>query len=249
MIAQAVQAGHASHAAGLFVLAWGVGASVLGLLSITNFRDFLDNWARQASNFSLVSFERNRRRAQLISILLVIVGPIAIAAAIILITRGQIDISAGTPLPTPGRYLFIGAAVLGVGLSWLWPNGLYRSATRRGLLRAAVAVLSSAGLLAFAVAFAMGKTVIAIVAWVILGMPVLILGMADKPAWSTPEGSSGRSSPHAGARGDPGLQGWAEDPFRLHEQRYFSAGRPTKLVRDDGVESYDEPPPGGRLAG
>lgn len=37
-------------------------------------------------------------------------------------------------------------------------------------------------------------------------------------------------------------QGWSADPFRLHEQRYFSAGQPTKLVRDGGVESYDEPP-------
>jgi hypothetical protein len=38
------------------------------------------------------------------------------------------------------------------------------------------------------------------------------------------------------------LQGWSADPFGLHEQRYFSAGRPTKLVRDGRVESYDEPP-------
>jgi hypothetical protein len=40
-------------------------------------------------------------------------------------------------------------------------------------------------------------------------------------------------------------QGWYEDPFRLHEARYFSAGRPTKLVRDGDVEGYDEPPGGG----
>jgi hypothetical protein len=37
-------------------------------------------------------------------------------------------------------------------------------------------------------------------------------------------------------------QGWCEDPFQLHEARYFSAGRPTKLVRDGDVESYDQPP-------
>jgi hypothetical protein len=36
--------------------------------------------------------------------------------------------------------------------------------------------------------------------------------------------------------------GWQSDPFGLHEQRYFSLGRPTKLVRDGTVESYDEPP-------
>lgn len=39
-----------------------------------------------------------------------------------------------------------------------------------------------------------------------------------------------------------GPQGWYEDPFRLHEARYFSDGRPTKLVRDGDTESYDEPP-------
>jgi len=38
------------------------------------------------------------------------------------------------------------------------------------------------------------------------------------------------------------LQGWSDDPFNLHEARYFSAGRPTKLVRDGSVETYDEPP-------
>jgi hypothetical protein len=38
------------------------------------------------------------------------------------------------------------------------------------------------------------------------------------------------------------LQGWHADPFGLHEQRYFSVGRPTKLVRDGWVEAYDEPP-------
>jgi hypothetical protein len=41
---------------------------------------------------------------------------------------------------------------------------------------------------------------------------------------------------------DRGLQGWARDPFHLHESRYFSAGRPTKLVRDGTVETYDDPP-------
>lgn len=39
-----------------------------------------------------------------------------------------------------------------------------------------------------------------------------------------------------------GPEGWYQDPFRLHEARYFTAGRPTRLVRDGSVESYDEPP-------
>ena len=42
-------------------------------------------------------------------------------------------------------------------------------------------------------------------------------------------------------------QGWFADPFGVHEHRYFSAGQPTKLVRDNGAESYDSPPDGGWL--
>ncbi|HEX4656124.1 MAG TPA: hypothetical protein VH307_01960 [Streptosporangiaceae bacterium] len=39
-------------------------------------------------------------------------------------------------------------------------------------------------------------------------------------------------------------QGWYRDPYLVHEDRYFSAGQATKLVRDGGKESYDTPPTG-----
>lgn len=38
-------------------------------------------------------------------------------------------------------------------------------------------------------------------------------------------------------------QGWYRDPYGLHQDRYFSDGQPTKLVRDGAEESYDPPPP------
>jgi hypothetical protein len=38
-------------------------------------------------------------------------------------------------------------------------------------------------------------------------------------------------------------QGWYRDPYKLHEDRYFSDDEPTKLVRDGGVQSDDPPPP------
>ena len=41
---------------------------------------------------------------------------------------------------------------------------------------------------------------------------------------------------------DRGLQGWSADPFGLHQERYFSAGHPTKLVRDGTVERFEAPP-------
>jgi hypothetical protein len=37
-------------------------------------------------------------------------------------------------------------------------------------------------------------------------------------------------------------QGWYKDPYGLHQDRWFSCGLPTKLVRDRGVEAYVEPP-------
>jgi hypothetical protein len=43
--------------------------------------------------------------------------------------------------------------------------------------------------------------------------------------------------------GAPEPEGWYADPFGRHEQRWFSAGTPTALVRDRGAESLDEPPP------
>jgi hypothetical protein len=38
-------------------------------------------------------------------------------------------------------------------------------------------------------------------------------------------------------------EGWFRDPYHLHDDRWFSDGRPTNLVRDDGATSSDEPPP------
>jgi hypothetical protein len=37
-------------------------------------------------------------------------------------------------------------------------------------------------------------------------------------------------------------EGWYRDPWLRHEARWFSGGRPTKLVRDGTQESVDPPP-------
>ena len=37
-------------------------------------------------------------------------------------------------------------------------------------------------------------------------------------------------------------QNWCLDPFGYHEERWFSRGMPTALVRDHGVEAQDPPP-------
>lgn len=37
-------------------------------------------------------------------------------------------------------------------------------------------------------------------------------------------------------------EGWYRDPYKRHRDRWFSDGRPTALVRDDGGEGHDPPP-------
>jgi hypothetical protein len=37
-------------------------------------------------------------------------------------------------------------------------------------------------------------------------------------------------------------EGWYQDPYHLHTDRWFSDGQPTDLVRDGRVESRDAPP-------
>ena len=44
--------------------------------------------------------------------------------------------------------------------------------------------------------------------------------------------------------GNGDLQGWHADPFGRHEERYFSAGQPTSLVRDGSTEGHDDPSAG-----
>jgi hypothetical protein len=39
-------------------------------------------------------------------------------------------------------------------------------------------------------------------------------------------------------------QGWFHDPYGIHGDRWFSDGKATRLVRDMGAESYDNPPSG-----
>jgi hypothetical protein len=37
-------------------------------------------------------------------------------------------------------------------------------------------------------------------------------------------------------------EGWYRDPYGIHQDRWFSAGTPTSLVRDQGTEGRDDPP-------
>ncbi len=41
---------------------------------------------------------------------------------------------------------------------------------------------------------------------------------------------------------DAHAEGWYLDPYGLHEHRWFSAGKPSRLVRDGAIEANDPPP-------
>jgi hypothetical protein len=45
-------------------------------------------------------------------------------------------------------------------------------------------------------------------------------------------------------RANTHLTGWCNDPYGRHEHRWLTAGEPSALVGDGGVESHDPPPDG-----
>jgi len=61
---------------------------------------------------------------------------------------------------------------------------------------------------------------------------------------STPDTTTDAGTDADGLADDLNLeiQGWYEDPYRQHQYRWFSAGRATNVVSDDGKITYDDPP-------
>jgi hypothetical protein len=136
VITQAASATHASQSPGLFMLAWGLFASAAGVLIVTNFRGFADNFARRAADSSVGLRKLPSRKwqrppdpaeqvklARLVAIPFAIIGPIVTVAGIISISHGAIGGSGPGALPDPFRYLFIAFAVAAVGWSWLSRRG------------------------------------------------------------------------------------------------------------------------------
>jgi len=119
VISQAASAAHTSQGpGGLFLLAWGLGASALGLGLVTNFRGFADNFSREAHASSaglqkLPPWKRQRpqnpaertKLVRLIAIPFAILGPIL--TGLISISHKDIGGSGPGASPSPFRYLFI----------------------------------------------------------------------------------------------------------------------------------------------
>jgi hypothetical protein len=193
VIAQAASAAHTSQAGGLFLLAWGLTASVAGLAGITNFRGFTDNFARRAAVSSAglrklppwkyqqpSDQARQTKVMRLTAVPFAIIGPIVTVTGIIAIIQGHAASRGFPALPGSLSYLFTAFTAAAVGWSWLSRRGYYRPAVQRGGWRLATAILSSLGALIFGVSFATGQLTTGFVAWGIGGLSAMILMIGDK---------------------------------------------------------------------
>jgi hypothetical protein len=195
-MAQAAAAAQGSGSPGpLFMLVWGLSASVYGLLTVTNFHGFADRTARR---WPPSSARRRRpspwqslrtvddpveqtRRIRRIAIPFAVAGPVVAVIGLISISRGGIADSGPDGLPGPYRFLLIGLVMAALLRSWRSRCGLFRHPAWHRGWRLAVALLSSLGLLVFGIGFAVGQMTAAVVGMVIAGSAYLILAMNDKP--------------------------------------------------------------------
>jgi hypothetical protein len=175
--AYASAAAPASQPPGLFLLAWGLFASVVGIGVATNFRGTAYNVARrveESSNRVRRSAPWNWRQDRVVNVTLLrfaaapfaVTGPIVTIAGVAAVVHGHVTIqSTGRP---PAWF---GCAAVGIALAAttrMWTaGGWYRTAARRGKRQSAMAGLATLGGLGFAAGLATGQMTIGIVAWVI----------------------------------------------------------------------------------
>jgi hypothetical protein len=172
---------HPNPPAGLFALAWGVVAAALGLMLVTNFRGFRENFADRIKARMVSPHRHVRLVAVAAGVVFTIAGAASAIGGVVVTVRSGMASTTGTPLPSPFRYLFIAMAVAIIAWYWLSPAGPYRAAARHGSWRLPLAVVASAGTLTFGVAIAIGQWTIAFVALAVAGLPTLLLLTNDKP--------------------------------------------------------------------
>jgi hypothetical protein len=178
MNAQAVAAlsSHQSGPGGLFLLAWGLFASVIGMGLVTNYRGFADKFAQSAYASSsglrrLPPWKRTPERpdelprrakmARLIAIPFAVLGPITTIAGVVQILHGHIAIPRGPVLPLPFALAFIGVAAVAIGQYWR-RGGFLRVAAQQGGWMRVAAIIASAGGVSFGVFTAVGQTTLGI---------------------------------------------------------------------------------------
>lgn len=208
VIAQAASSASASQPApGLFLLAWGLFATVVGLGAVTNYRGFAEKFARQAyasaSSRRLSRWQGNGQRPpdlarrtrmlRLICVPFAIVGPIVTIVGLIQILSGHVSVPHGPRLPLPMALAFVAIAAVAVGQHWR-RNGFFLVAAQKGGWMCAAAIIASVGAFSFGVFTSLGQTTIGIVGWLVGGLASVPLLMSRKSGAETPADSPG----HAG---------------------------------------------------
>lgn len=193
-------------APGLFLLAWGLFASVIGLGLVTDFRGFANAFARSAR----ASSSRVRRvppwkwmrresadegsagRVKLVRVIAIpfaILGPIMTVAGVVQILRGHVAVPRGPVLPLPLALAYIGFSLFGLFQYWR-RGGHFRLAARQGGWMRGAAIVASVGMVSFGVFVSFGQTTLGIAGWLIGGLSGVSLMMPRKPTAASPSRSS-----------------------------------------------------------
>lgn len=221
-------ASNGQAAPGLFLLAWGLFASVAGWGLVTNYRGFADKFTRTAHASSAWmqrvppwkwmrrdadpdELARRAKLNRLIGIPFAILGPIVTVLGVVQILRGHFALPRGPVLPLPISVVFIAATVFVVVQYWR-RNGLYRLAARQGGWTRGAAIVASAGAVAFGILLTLGQMTLAIAGWLVGGLASVALLLSHK------------SSPPA-------------QPVRL-AQPQDSAGPPAPADKDDDGDAF-----------
>jgi hypothetical protein len=211
VIPQAAAAANASQSPGLFLLAWGVLASVFGIAAVTNFRGFADNAANRAAARAAARRRppppwkwpqsqnpaERTKQMRILGIPFAIIGPIVTIVGLVSFSQGRTGGSGPPALPGPARYLVIAFGVAAIGWSWLSPRGVYRPAAGRGGWRLAAAAVSSLCALVFIIGFALGQLTMAIAGWIVGGLTTAVLMMDGKPPGPGPENKRSVTTPRS----------------------------------------------------
>ena len=207
MIAQAASSASASQPApGLFLLAWGLFATVVGLGAVTNYRGFAEKFAQQAyasaSSRRLWQWQRNgqlprdmasrTKMFRLIAVPFAIVGPIVTIVGLIQILHGHASVPRGPRLPLPMALAFVAVAAVAVGQQWR-RGGFFLAGARQGGWMCAAAIIASIGAFSFGVFTAVGQTTIGIVGWLIGGLASVPLLLSRKSGAETSADSPGQA--------------------------------------------------------
>jgi hypothetical protein len=205
VIAQAASSASASQSApgGLFLLAWGLFATVVGLGAVTNYRGFAEKFAQYASASSRgpSRWQRNGqlppdtagriKMFRLIAVPFAIVGPIVTIVGLIQTLHGHVSVPRGPRLPLPMALAFVAVAAVAVGQHWR-RNGFFRAGARQGGWMCAAAIVASIGAFSFGVFTSFGMTTIGIVGWLVGGVASVPLLLSRKSGSETYADSLGQ---------------------------------------------------------